>query len=81
MFLTKVKMKQFVFNSADRKERKSYAMFVNFGDPTPPAPHSGAIQAVKNLGTHSRNLALDVDKVNLPRCSLLLHSRPIVMTI
>ncbi len=55
--------KAYPFFSSDRKERKSYAVFVNFGDPTPPTAHPGALQAVTNLGTHTRKLAHDVEKV------------------
>lgn len=50
--------------ATDRKERKSYAVFVSFGDPTPPAAHPGAIQAVTSLCTQTRKLAHDVEKVS-----------------
>ncbi|VDM18750.1 unnamed protein product [Hydatigera taeniaeformis] len=46
-----------------RKERKSYAMFVNFGDPVPSAAHPGALQAITSLGPHTRKLAHDVEKL------------------
>ncbi|EUB56699.1 General transcription factor 3C polypeptide 5 [Echinococcus granulosus] len=46
-----------------RKERKSYAMFVNFGDPIPSAAHPGALQAITSLGPHTRKLANDVEKL------------------
>ncbi|KAL5970110.1 General transcription factor 3C polypeptide 5 [Taenia solium] len=46
-----------------RKERKSYAMFINFGDPIPSAAHPGALQAITSLGPHTRKLAHDVEKL------------------
>ncbi|CDS36019.1 locus tagral transcription factor 3C polypeptide 5 [Echinococcus multilocularis] len=46
-----------------RKERKSYAMFVNFGDPIPSVAHPGALQAITSLGPHTRKLAHDVEKL------------------
>ncbi|KAM7539777.1 hypothetical protein Aperf_G00000042885 [Anoplocephala perfoliata] len=46
-----------------RKERKSFAMFVNFGDPVPASAHPCALQAVTNQGTQTRKLAHDVEKL------------------
>ena len=71
----------FHFSSiSDRKERKSYAIFVNFGDPTPSSAHPGALQAVTHLGGHTRKLAHDVEKVGsslskfLPSCLVVQSS-------
>nr|CDS28332.1 elongator complex protein 2 [Hymenolepis microstoma] len=52
-----------------RKERKSFAIFVNFGDPIPEAAHPGALLAVTSQGNQTRKLARDVEK--------LFHHRPI----
>ncbi|KAL7063751.1 hypothetical protein AAHC03_0559 [Spirometra sp. Aus1] len=46
-----------------RKERKSYAMFVNFNEPTPMAAHPGALEAISNLPAPSRKLAHDIEKL------------------
>lgn len=69
----------FVIKFIDRKERKSFAIFVNFGDPVPEAAHPGALQAVASQGNQTRKLAHDVEKVthlllNLPMFSYLLES-------
>ncbi|VDO03357.1 unnamed protein product [Rodentolepis nana] len=46
-----------------RKERKSFAIFVNFGDPIPEAAHPGALLAVTSQGNQTRKLARDVEKL------------------
>nr|VZH98149.1 unnamed protein product [Spirometra erinaceieuropaei] len=47
-----------------RKERKSYAMFVNFNEPTPMAAHPSALEAISNLPAPSRKLAHDIEKTS-----------------
>uniref|UniRef100_A0A183SG65 Elongator complex protein 2 n=1 Tax=Schistocephalus solidus TaxID=70667 RepID=A0A183SG65_SCHSO len=60
-----------------RKERKSYAMFVNFNEPTPMTAHPAALEAISSLPPQSRKLAHEIEKLFRKRPawtrSALLH--------
>ncbi|VDK77735.1 unnamed protein product [Dibothriocephalus latus] len=60
-----------------RKERKSYAMFVSFNEPTPMAAHPAALETISSLPPASRKLAHEIEKLFRKRPawtrSALLH--------